>query len=160
MIRPKIKVTEKNKGEWDKFRKRMKSVKGSYVSIGIFEGAGEYEDGTSVIQVGFWNEFGTENIPSRPFIRSALDGKVGLINKWREDLVHQIMEGKITPEKALESLGFRIRELIKNNINSNMPPPNAASTAAHKQAQGIAPRTLVETTLLLRSIEYKVVMAA
>lgn len=156
MLKAKATVTEKGTSHWEAFRKSIDQLKGAYVSVGITEN--EYEDGTSVILVALWNEFGIENIPSRPFIRSVMDGKIELINKWRKEVLGKILDGKMTVEKGLETLGFRIRELIKNQINSNMPPPNADSTAARKRAKGVAPRTLVESTLLLRSVEYKVVL--
>lgn len=158
MIRPKIKISEKGKDEWNRFRKEMGKVKGSHVTIGIHEGAGEYPDGVSVVQVGLWNEFGTETSPARSFIRSTIDEHMGDINRWRVELVKQVLAGKITVDKALETIGFRLRELVKNKINSNVPPPNAPSTIAAKRHAGVAPRTLVETTLLLRSIEYRVVI--
>lgn len=158
MIKAKVKVSEKGKAEWDKFRKEMAKIKGSHVTVGIHEGAGEYDDGVSVVQVALWNEFGTEHSPERSFIRSTLDGHIHDVNEWREDLLEKIMEGKITTQKALETIGFRLRELIKNKINSNVPPVNAPSTVAHKKREGVAPRTLVETGLMLRSIEFRVVL--
>lgn len=157
MIRPKIKVTVKAE-RLKKLQAEFKKSRGAYVSIGIHEEAGEYEDGVSVVQVAFWNEFGTEHIPSRPFMRAAIYDKVHLINEWRKEVLEKVVEGEITIKKGLEILGFRIRELIKNNIVSNMPPPNAPSTIAAKKAAGVAPRTLMNTTLLLRSVEYRVVM--
>jgi hypothetical protein len=153
-------VTTKITGdkEYKAFFDKLKKVKNAFVTIGVHENAGQYSDGTSVFKVALWNEFGTETSPSRPFMRNVVYGKEDLINQWRLEVVKQILDGKMTVEKALETLGFRVKELVKNQINSNIPPPNAPSTVAHKRREGVAPRTLVESTLLLRSIEYRVVV--
>lgn len=154
VIRPNVKITEKGKKETGELKKRLKELQGYYVTIGVHDD--HYEDGTSVIDVALWNEFGTESIPARSFFRSTLDGSERLINDWREKALDRIFEGRSTPERELTMIGFRIRELIRTKIQSNIPPPNAPETAAKKKAEGVAARTLVETGLLLRSIEFKV----
>lgn len=158
MLTPKITIKADTK-RLAELRRRFKNADKAYVAVGVHEGAGEYPDGTSVVAVALWNEFGTENIPSRPFIRDAVYGKVEQINAWRREAIGKVITGEFTVKQALSMIGFRLRETIRNNINSNMPPPNAPSTVAHKRAEGVAPRTLVETGLLLRSVEFKVMEA-
>lgn len=158
MISVKTESKWKGQDKYDAFLKNMKGIKGSFVTIGFHDGAGSYADGTSVIQVALWNEFGTETIPERSFIRSTVYGHESQINSWREELISQIMEGKCTVRHALETIGFRLRELMKNKIGSNVPPPNSESTTEHKRREGVAPRTLVETGLMQRSVEFYVVM--
>lgn len=158
MIKGVVTTTVTGDREYKAALKRISEMKGPYVSIGIHDNAGSYKDGTTVFEVALWNEFGTEHIPSRPFMRSVVYGKEDQINAWRTEVVGQIIDGKMTVEKALQTLGFRVREMIRNQINSNMPPPNAPSTAAHKRKEGLAARTLVESTLLMRSVEFKVVL--
>lgn len=161
LVKTNVKI-EFDKSKLDKIRAEFRRAGEAFVSIGVHEGAGEYPGGPSVVQVALWNEFGTERpdgstgVPSRPFIREAVHAHTGQINAWRQQAIKKIAEGEWTVKKGLEFIGFRVRELIKNNILSDMPPPNAPSTAARKRAAGIAPRTLFETGLLLRSIEYKV----
>jgi hypothetical protein len=162
VFRIKASVKVKPSEAYKKFRKEMKKIKGSYVSVGLHEDAGEYtsEDGeatgVSVVEVGLWNEFGTEHIPARSWLRSTLYSHEGEINRWRSEVVKQIMDGKITVEHALSTIGFRLRELMRAKILSNMPPPNAPSTVAAKKRDGVAPRTLVHTGLLSRSVEFRV----
>lgn len=158
MISAKVKTTYKGQDQYDAFMKRMKKLKGSYVSIGVHEGAGAYDSGIPVFQVAIWNEFGNKQIPEHAFFRTALDGHESEINSWREELLKQVMDGKITEQKALASLGFRIQVLIQNQIKSNMPPENAPSTVAAKVRDGVAPETLIWSGLMLRSITFQVVM--
>lgn len=154
----KSKITTKVKGE-EKAKRLMDILKKhpkAYVSIGIHEGAGEYPDGQSVMEVALWNEFGTETIPERSFIRSAIDQNEGKINSWRDEVITNIVEKGWTVEKALETMGFRIQLLIQNKIKSNVPPPLAESTAAAKSRRGRPTVTLIDSGLMLRSVTYKV----
>lgn len=158
MIKPKVTITSKGEDELKKFIERMKSIKSAYVTIGVHEDAGQYQDGTSVVSVALWNEFGTETIPSRPFMRSVAYGMEADINRLREKVLGEVVDGRKTAEKALEEIGFFVREQIKNKIVNGGFAPNAPSTVAAKKRDGVAPNPLIDTTLLLRSIEYRVVM--
>lgn len=164
MIKPRVTVKDLGKAEWDKLLKKFEGVTEAFVSIGVHEGAGEYESGVSVVEVALWNEFGTRHIPERSFIRSAVDDNEGLIDSWRDEALDKILKDEWTIEKALEAIGFRIQTLIQNKIKSNVPPPNAPSTVKRKQSAGVLGKevtegrtsTLIETGLLLRSITYQV----
>lgn len=158
MIRPTVTIKADFK-RLAKLKAEFERAKDAYVAVGVHEGAGAYEDGTSVVQVALWNEFGTEHIPARPFIRNAIYGNVALINAWRAEVIKGILAGTLTIAKALKTLGFRVRELIRNSILSNTPPPNAASTLAAKKRAGTGSQTLLDTRLLLRSIDFRVVGA-
>ena len=158
MIRITGTTTDRRKKEIEKFLKSASKINGAYVSVGFHEGAGQYEDGQDVIEVALWNEFGTRNIPERSFIRSAITDSHTEINKWRLEAMDKVMTQGWSIERALEMLGFRIQVLIQNKIKSNVPPPNAPSTVAQKQSDGVAPNTLIHTGLMLRSVGYKVVV--
>lgn len=158
MIRASTKTTDNGKDKQRKLIEVIKRAKDSYVTIGVHEGAGTYPgEGVEVYQVALWNEFGTEHMPSRSFIRSAIDDNEGKINAWRDEMVENILDKGWTVQKALETIGFRIQVLIQNKIKSNVPPPNAPSTQAAKTREGIGQHTLIDTGLMLRSITYKVV---
>lgn len=161
MIKPKVTTKVKGQENVEAMMKEMELMKKSYVTIGITEEAGHYTDGVNpplVVEVALWNEFGTKNIPERSFFRTAIDENESQINNWREELLEGIMTGKLTTEKALNTIGFRIQTLIQNKIKSNVPPPLADSTVAQKKHDGVAPQTLIDTGLMLRSVTYKVFM--
>ena len=61
----------------DKFRQRLaelaKQAATAKVRVGVIEQANyDGSDGESVAQVAFWNEYGTANIPPRPFFRNTI----------------------------------------------------------------------------------------
>lgn len=166
----KVHVTEKDKG-YKQIVSEFKKAKNSYVTVGVHEGAGKYEDGTDVGLVALYNEFGTSHkgfkIPPRPFMAMAIDGGMSKINAWKEEAVGKIADGTFTAKKALEMIGFRTQVLVQNQIKANTPPPNAPSTVARKQNSGRLPKklkkefsnrtsTLIDTGLMLRSVQFKV----
>ena len=159
MIRSKIKTTDSKPTQIAELLARLGKKAYSYVSVGVHEGAGSYSEGNpppTVVEVALWNEYGTRTIPERSFIRSTVDENMGILNRWREEMIDNILNKGWTVEKSLEAIGFRLQQLIQNKIKSNVPPPNAESTVAQKQRDGVAPVTLIHTGLLLRSITYKV----
>jgi hypothetical protein len=149
-------TTVRNDKTADVFKK-LKQLKTGYVTIGLHGDAGKYEDGTDVVTVGLWNEFGTESIPERSFFRTAIDGNQQKINAWREEMLKNIFENNWSVEKALKAIGLRIQILVQNKIKSNVPPPNAPSTDEAKTLAGVGHKTLINTGLMLRSVTFKVV---
>jgi hypothetical protein len=162
VIKPKVKFDVKTAPGFEKFMKEIgKKRWRPYVAVGLNEGAGEYEDGESVINVGLWNEFGTKDIPSRPWLRSVVYGKEDQINRIRANVVTQIASGKISMKKGLEILGERIVLLIQNQILGRGPfQANADSTIASKKRKNVSPpnRPLYDSGLLARSVTAKVYM--
>jgi hypothetical protein len=142
--------------EVKRMRKVLRQVQNAYVTVGIHEDAGQYEDETPIVKVALWNEFGTKHSPERSFFRTAIDENEHKINEWRDELLGDVIEGKITVERALDALGFRVSQLITNKIKSNVPPQNADSTAAAKVRAGVTSGTLRNTDLMLRSVGHKV----
>lgn len=165
MIKSKIHTKVKNQKYVDELLKKIGHRVNSYVSIGIHQDAGTYEDAgdikgygepVSVVEVALWQEFGTESIPSRSFIRTTMDDNSSKINAWRTEMIENILFKGWTVEKALEAIGLRIQILIQNKIKSNVPPPLAESTANAKLAKGRPAVTLIDSGLMLRSVTYKV----
>ena len=141
---------------FDKLRKEMKKSNGVRVDIGIHDDAGEYKDGENVAQVGYWNEFGTETIPERSWMRSTIDDNMSYLQNLQSDLADKIHSGETSMHKALSVIGFRIQALLQNKIQSNIAPVNAESTLKQKEKEGTGSETLQNTRLLLRSIAFKV----
>lgn len=159
MVKAKVSTKVIGKENLDRLRVLFKDLSKYYVTVGVHEDAGKYTEGKnppSVVEVALWNEFGTEHTPERSFFRSTLAEKSGLINQWRQEVIGNMITKGWTPAKALETLGFRLQILIQNKIKSNVPPKNAPSVIAHKQAEGLPTTTLMETQLLLRSVTFKV----
>ena len=117
------------------------------LEIGFFETA-RYPNGTFVAQVARYNEFGTLNIPMRPFFRNAINKN---IKKWYATLQNAINQNA-TPSKALSIVGEVARADIIQSITDLRTPPNAQSTIKQKKSTN----PLINTGLMRRSVTYKV----
>lgn len=130
-----------NKREITKFMGKEK------LEIGFFETA-RYPNGVFVAQVARYNEFGTLNIPMRPFFRNAINKN---IKKWYATLQNAINQNA-TPSKALSIVGEVARADIIQSITDLRTPPNAESTIKQKKSTN----PLIDTGLMRRSVTYKV----
>lgn len=107
------------KGKLDKAKK---------VRVGFLEGA-TYPDGTNVAQVAFWNEYGTDTAPPRPFFRDMIKAKSGT---WSAGVAVQLKANNMDVGKALDSAGEHIQDQLVESINEFSTPANAAATVAKK----------------------------
>lgn len=138
----------------------LTGVKG--VKAGVLEGAANNETGESVAEYAAYNEFGTADIPSRPFMRKTFDKHS---ETWVKGLGKALANGR-SPREAVQLVGMRMADDIVVTIGSNMSPPNSAATIAHKTKEvtgtGAAkgekqvPGTLIDTGSLISSINYEV----
>ena len=114
--------------------------------VGFVEEA-TYPDGTPVAQVAFWNEYGTETAPSRPFFRKTIrDNQSGWVNR-----IGGLVKSN-NADKALALLGEHISGQIVQTITTFAEPPNATSTIKKKGFD--AP--LRDTMQMARSVGYEV----
>ena len=161
MIKAKTQTTWTGKEQFKKLKRTaQRMIHGPFVTIGVHTDAGEYKSGVSVVEVALWTEFGTsgpgDGVPEYAWLRTAITKNKAKIEKMRSHVVKKVQAGEMDVEQALEYMGFNIQMLVQNNIKSNLPPPNAPSTAASKQKRGVPQRTLIDSGLLLRSIGFKV----
>ncbi len=122
------------------------------VSIGVFSDSGSEPNGTSLIDVAIWNEYGTSRIPQRPFMRIASDNNN---EKW-SDMAHQMVDmvtdGSINARQAKNVIGVQAVGDIQEVIGSNALQANAPGTI--KKKGSAAP--LIDTGRLRQSIKFKV----
>jgi hypothetical protein len=138
----------------DRIRKDFEALKNKTLTIGFFKDESPYENGQSVVQVAYWNEFGNERIPERSFIRSTWDEKRREWLDGSKQLMQSIVLGQLTPELALNKIGFKIATEYQNKIVTLMEPPNAPSTVARKPNVGNNP--LINSRKMLRSVGFQV----
>lgn len=131
------------------------------VKAGILEGATNNESGENIAAYAAHNEFGTADIPSRPFLRKTFNDNS---DKWAGGLATMLQNGR-SPEQALKLLGMKMQDDIVKTIKSNMPPRNAPATIARKTKTvtkggktvgSHAPGTLIDTGSMLNAVNYEV----
>lgn len=106
----------------DKYRKAQ-SLK---MKIGILADK-TYPDGTKAALVGYLNEFGTKDIPSRPFFRAAIENNRDILPEMAASLV-----SKHDLEAAARMIGDHMVGEFTRSVNNWSDPPNAQSTIDQK----------------------------
>lgn len=130
----------------------IKELKGREVKIGIM--GGESAEGTSVLDYAMYNEFGTRNIPARPFMSVTADRYRDETVKMAEVIVGGVIDGKINVKTALSRLGAWYQSKIQMTIRNakEWAVPNAASTIAQKGSTS----PLIDTGRMVQSVRYEV----
>lgn len=133
---------------------RVYGIEKPVIKVGIFEAAAAetYSDAVSVLEVAIWNEFGTDRIPERSFIRAWFDENEANCRAAVRKMLEAVLTGKYTKEQALELLAQRFVGEIQRRIAGGIGPANAPSTVAAKGSSV----PLIDTGQLRSSIAYKV----
>lgn len=127
----------------------MKELDGAAVVVGVLRNAGKADDNkTDLVDVAVYNEYGTRDIPSRPFLRIATDVNGDDWQKLAEDL---IIRG-VSRSRVLNVVGLQAVGDIQEVFGSEKLKPNAPATVARKGSA--AP--LIDTGRLRQSIHYRV----
>lgn len=118
--------------------------------------------GPNVASVALFNEFGTKNIPARPFLRSSFVGSRGELEKVAEDALRPILRRSRRAtavagsehDQAFVLLGRGFTRRIKAHIRAarTWAKPNAPSTVAKKGSSD----PLRETDRLLKAVSWAI----
>ncbi|GFE96572.1 hypothetical protein [Gluconobacter sp. Gdi] len=95
-----------------------------HANIGFLEGA-VYPDGTPLATVAYYNEFGTDRIPARPFMRQAIAKNQ---DQWPKLLAASLKATRGDLEKALDMTAERIVGQIQASIEKGTYEPDSPVT--------------------------------
>ena len=121
------------------------------VTVGIHEDAGS-NNGVSIAEYAFYNEFGTTTIPERSFMRTTLDEKGTLIEETFQKLIARALAGKSNLYGALDTLGLFVSGLIQKKITDIREPPNCPATIKRKGSSN----PLIDTGAMRQAVSWKV----
>lgn len=138
--------------------KHMTKLRGaSNVKVGLPSGSGAYPDGTDVVSVGFWNEFGTKFAPERSWMRTSIRGNAQKYRRLNRSNLKKIQQQKLSLRSAMSRLGQQARDDMIESIENFTSPALAASTiAARKRRSQGSSRPLEDTGLMKQSITFEV----
>lgn len=141
-------TTDRDLG-WKRILRETRKAAVAEVVIGVQ--AGDVNDDSQLIaEYAAYNEFGTEKIPERSFMRTAFDENLPAIKKDMDNRYAQMLAGQVTARQALGLIGLRNQDFIKTKIDTNIPPPNAPATIEQKGSS----HTLIDTGAMKNSIHY------
>ena len=112
-----------------------------------------YPNGTRVVDVAVGNEYGTDNVPARPFMGlSSAD-----INNQCAPILEQsaaALNNNNTQQydQLLDAAGNLAAGIVKQQITDLRSPPNAQSTIERKGSSN----PLIDTGLMRQTVTYKV----
>lgn len=123
---------------------QTKNKSGS-LEVGFLQG--KYPNGLSVAKNAKYQEFGTYNIPPRPFFRNAIKQNQ---KKW----VKLYKQGiKQRDSFIVEKVGVIAASDIKSSITKTLMPPNAPATIKKKGSN----HPLIDTGFMRQAVDYKVI---
>lgn len=146
---------------------KVRSLKGVKLKAGVL-GAYYVDTKQSVAQVALWNEYGTANIPSRPFMRNAVRDNS---SKWMAEAfggINAYLKDGEPLENVTNHVGAMMQADIQASIESNTPPPNKRSTLRRKSRRVVdrygkpiegdsgTKQTLIDTGTLFDAISFEV----
>lgn len=138
---------------WNAIKAELKRAQGKEVAVGILAGAID-ADGTPIAEYATYNEYGTDKIPSRPFMAMSFDeNKAEIEADFRRETV-ALTGGKRTIEQSLTVVGQKHADRVKNTIaDRDILPALSPRTVAAKKG---STKTLVDTGAMVNAVQISV----
>lgn len=146
-----VKVTDKVTADGKKLQKILKELADKEVRVGFQQGKATEEDGTDVCDIAAWNELGTVNMPSRPFLRMSVDDNSDKINSFMSAQKRSIIKGE-PANRILKKIGIFQKDLIQEKITEGSFAPNAPSTIKAKGSS----KPLIDTGRMRQSVNFEI----
>lgn len=108
--------------------------------------------GLSVAEYAAKNEFGTNKIPQRSFMRTAFDENIDKIEEVTADQYGKIIDGTIAIAQGLGIIGQVMTALIQRKIQAIQFPPNSPATIAMKGSS----KPLIDFGQMVKSVTYAI----
>ena len=137
---------------WNNIVRELEKAKGMEVAVGILECS--QNEGQSIAEYATYNEFGTDDVPSRPFMATSFDENVAEINSDFKRQADAMVQGKRTANEALTVIGQKHAGRIQTTITGrNFLPRLAPSTIAAKKG---STKTLVDTGAMANAVHISI----
>ena len=103
-------------------------IQAGYPAGGKGSSASYGPDEPTVAEVALWNEYGTYNIPSRPFLRQTVEKNEDTMKQMAAIQLQAIADGRQNAEGALKNTGLLMKGMIQDTITTGSFAPNAKIT--------------------------------
>jgi hypothetical protein len=138
--------------QFDKLTHKLRDIgkkAGAKLEIGFLEGSTAGDNGESAAEIAAYQEYGTSNIPARPFFSTCVNQNR---KNWTTLLAPALKNAKFDGEKALDIIGNQAKGDLQETMREWDTPPNAPSTV---KAKGFND-PLIDTGNLLDAVSFKV----
>ena len=143
---------------WEALLKRLGVGQDPFVKVGILQahGAGDRhaDSEATIVEIAALHEFGEGPIPERSFIRRVIVELEREILTLQAKLTAQVVQGRLTMERALHLVGAFVAGEVKKRIaeGTPIPPPLAPATVKAKGSS----RPLVDKGQLVGAVAWEV----
>lgn len=135
--------------------KELKELAELEVRVGFQRNGSTEEDGTEIIDIAMWNEFGTEgkyggeHIPSRPFMRNSMDKHVPAIEHALMAVGKDFLKGA-PARTTLETIGVFQKDVMQTEIEQGSFVKNSDPTIRRKGSD----KPLIDTGQMKNSVNF------
>lgn len=143
--------------EGERFLRELEELAKLEAFVGYKYGESKEENGADTAEVAAYNELGAPeiNIPSRPFMRNAVDNNMDKINAMAERQARRIYNGA-TAEECLKEMGEYGVRLIREEIRDGDFVENAKETIRRKSRRKSPVRPLIDRATMREVVRYVV----
>lgn len=135
-------------------KKRLEEAIKLQSRVGYQRGDYTYEEEgkppADITDVAMWNELGTSNMPSRPFMRDSVDKHTDEISSFCKAKFKELVNGQITVQEMYAAIGAYQVGLVQTEITDGEFEPNAPSTIRKKKSD----KPLIDTGQMRQSVHY------
>ena len=142
-------VIDKDLG-WKRIKRKMDFLDGKEIRAGVLPSAGNGKKGVPISEYATYNEYGTEKIPSRPFMATSADENKGWSTSVK-NAVKGIIDGAEVISQ-MNTVGEKMKTDIKKNIGTYRFKPLKPATVK-KKGHDIQ---LIDSGDLYDAIDYEV----
>jgi len=135
--------------EGKKFMAEINKLIESTIHVGFQAGENAYEDGTDLVDVAAYNEFGSSDRPPRPFMKQSFENHEPELKQACAHAYQTVSTGG-SAEQALKQLGVFARGLVQEEIVNGDFEPNAPSTIKKKGSE----QPLIDTGFMRQNVNY------
>lgn len=146
-------IKQSNKGWQDKFKMRLQKDSKLECAVGFPRGVSGlgtpyYENGASILEVAIYNNYGTEDIPARPFMEESAEPLQVNYKKRMKASMPAINSGKLEMKKFLGLVGRESEGIIRRKIVAGPWIPNSPKTVKAKKSD----KPLIDTGAMQKNV--------
>ncbi len=137
--------------------KEFKSYKNKTIQAGILSSAGTNDEtGTLIAEYAAYNEYGTKDVPARPFMSMTFDEKNSNWVKSLDSILEKLVNGgNVDIKKGISLIGEQMVTDIKETItNRDILPKLKPKTIKGKKG---STKTLIDSGNMRKAINFEIV---
>jgi hypothetical protein len=158
-----VRVTDRG---WDEFKHRFLSLENVRITVGVHGDEPERVDGESNVLIAGVHEFGSVDIPARPFVRPTFDANREKYAKQLRGVAVALLKRGIPLRQSIALVGMGVVRDIRQTIRKQGEPagsfaPLSEMTLEKRRARRANNRTfrgkhlaLIDTGQLINSIDW------